>query len=459
MSNTLSSRGREIRKLIHDFIDQRLQTKIEKLSPDDKKYQAEQDKHVPETWLASAVERAAQIQVVTHPLKSTYPHAHIRETTSLYCRPDELPQHDYVSTQALTNGFLDDVTGNAAALDIYGLLQQSYGEQTLLQLCLAADVDFQAALHDETEIAQQWATAFAQVTEPKIEGVASHTNAKQLYWLANNDPYNDQDYVMLAPLHSSPLAQHVFEQINHDRFSEEAKEIRDAVRGNKVHDGVASHYPSLAIQVIGGSNPQGISSLTSRRRGVNYLLSSQPPNWKSSHLRPPLRVDSIFTVFSRQRQGTYSPHYWLKNLNDFLANNPPSNVNTRNRVSGLVNGLLDELYLFALDYQQLPSGWSTDTLCQLSLAQQCWLDPERALHDTEFADIWLNSDWPTQIEHDFSRWLNAQLTDKVAYLGDVEFRRWATEMRTDNQWAALISNKQKSMQKMVERRAQDVITT
>lgn len=459
MSNKLSSRGREIRKVIHDFIEQRLQTKIEKLSPEDKKYQIEQEKHEPEVWLESAVSRVSQIQVVTHPLKATYPHAHIRETTSLYCRPDDLPEHDFVSTHSIESSFMDDVTGNAAALDVYALLQQTYDEKTLLQLCLASDIDFQVALHDKTEIAQQWSKALAQVTEPKLEGVASHTNAKQLYWLAENDPYHDQDYVILAPLHSSPLAQHVFEQINHDRYSAEAKNIRDAMRSNKAHDGVASHYPSLAIQVIGGSNPQGISALTSKRRGVNYLLSSQPPSWKSTNLRPPLKVDSIFIVFNRQHPGAYSPHYWLKNLNDFLANNPPANVNTRNRVSGLVNGLLDELYLFALDYQHLPFGWSANALCQLSLAQQCWLDPERALNDTEFADIWLNSDWPTQIEQDFSRWLNAQLADKVAYLGDVEFRRWVTEMRTDNQWAALISNKQKSMQKTVERRAQDVITT
>lgn len=459
MPKSLSLRAREIRRVIHDFIDQRLQTKIEKLSPEDEKYQAEKDKHVPEKWLASAAERASQIQVVTHPLKATYPHAHIRETTSLYCRPEDLVKHNCVSTQTLGDSFVDDVTGNAAALDIYGLLQQEYEQQTLLQLCLAGDDDFQAALHDDQEIAAQWSMAFSQVTEPKMEGVASHTNAKQLYWFSGEDPYNDKDYVMLAPLHSSPLAQYVFEQINHDRYSEEAKTIREAVRAKKAHSGVASHYPSLAIQVIGGSNPQGISSLTSKRRGVNYLLSSQPPSWKSSGLRPPLSMDSIFTLFSKQRYSTYSPHYWLDKLKGFLAEDPPANVKTRNRVDALVNGLLDELYLFALDYQQLDPGWSADSRCQLSVAQQCWLDPARALSDVAFAESWLNSDWPTQIENAFSRWLNAELGRQIDYLGDVEFRRWAAEMRADSQWAIQISNAHKNMRKMLEKRGEDVAAT
>lgn len=459
MLNSLSSRGQGIREVIHDFINDRLKTKIEKLSPEDEKYQAEQAKHIPETWLESAVARVSQIQVVTHPLKATYPHAHIRETTSLYCRPEDLAGHDFVSTQSVIHGFVDDVTGNAAALDIYGLLQQEYEGCTLLQLCLEADADFQAALHDESERGLEWSRALAQVTQPKMEGVASHTNAKQLYWLSSNDPYNNDDYVLLAPLHSSPLAHYVFEQVQHDRFSEEAKNRRDAVRNNKKHTGVASHYPSLAVQIIGGSNPQGISALTSKRRGVNYLLSSQPPSWQSKGLRPPLGIDSIFTVFAKQRYGSYSPHYWLNSLKSFLADNPSSNVRTRVRVDALVNGLLDELYLFALDYQQIASGWSADPYCQLPVSQQCWLDPGRAVKEAGFAEVWLNSDWPTRIEQDFSRWLNVELAEKVDYLGDVEFRRWATEMRVDNQWAIAISQAQKKMKNELKGRVQNGSTT
>lgn len=435
MSN-LSSRAKEIRQVIYSYIENRLNTKIEKLQRDDPKYQVEQDKHIPSVWLASAVERASQIQVVTHPLKATYSHAHIKETTSLYCVPSTLPQHGLVATQTLGKNFTDDVTGNAAALDVYGLLQLQVENKTLLELCLSEDEDMQAALHDEPETGKAWLAALADVTQPKMQGVASHNFAKQLFWLAGDDPYTNEDYLLLAPLYSSTLAHKVYEAIDFDRFSEESKEIRDAVRSNKQHESVARSYPNLAVQVIGGSNPQGISSLSSKRRGVNYLLASLPPSWKPSNQRPPLKVASIFSVFEKRRD----TQIWVHDLKTFLATDPPANIKTRNKVDHLVDGLLDELTIFAAAYQDLPAGWSADDLCDLAKAQKYWLDPGRALQDADFAEAWLTTEWDKVVEEDFARWLNKQLKNKISQLGDVEFRRWAAEMRKDSQWQSFISD-------------------
>lgn len=439
----LTNRAKAIREAVYGFIEKRLNTKIEKLKPDDPKYQTEQEKHIPEVWLASAIERSSQIQVVTHPLKATYPHAHIRQTTSLYCRPKDLPQHDLVATQVLEESFTDDVTGNAAALDVYALLQQEFDGKTLLDLCLSKDEDMQAALHDDSEVAKDWLTALADVTQPKMQGVASHSFAKQLFWLTGADPYANEDYVLLAPLYSSTLAHKVYEVIDFDRFSPESKEIRDAVRNKKQHDGVAHSYPNLAIQVIGGANPQGISSLSSKRRGVNYLLPSLPPSWKTSGNRPPFKVPSVFSIFEKRRD----TKIWVGELTEFLASTPPANIQTRNKIDRLVNGLLDELYIFASAFQELPPGWSTDELCDLPSAQRYWLDPARALEDETFAEAWLNSDWDEDVEDDFARWLNHQLGSKISYLGDVEFRRWAREMRKDSHWQRFISDSLKALQK------------
>lgn len=440
----LSSRAKAIRQVVFSYIENRLNARIEKLQFDDPKYQVEQDKHISSVWLASAVERVSQIQVVTHPLKATYPHAHIKETTSLYCVPKNLPKNDWVTTQTLGENFTDDVTGNAAALDIYGLLQLKVEDKTLLELCLAEDEDMQAALHNNPETGKEWLAALADVTQPKMKGVASHTFAKQLFWLVGDDPYTDQDYLLLAPLYSSTLAHKVYEQIDFDRFSPESKEIRDAVRANKNHDGIAQSYPQLAIQVIGGSNPQGISSLSSKRRGVNYLLASLPPSWKPTKNRPPLKVSSIFSIFEKRRDTAV----WINDLKEFLASNPPANVQTRKKVDQLVNGLLDELTIFAAVYQELPAGWSADEQCDLPLAQRYWLDPARALQDADFAAAWLTSEWAEQVEQDFARWLNQQLGKRISQLGDVEFRRWAKEMRTDSHWEKFISDGLKSLQKI-----------
>lgn len=447
MAESLSPRGRELQRLIHDFIANRLSVKLEKLDPDNPKYQAEQEKHAPETWLASAVMRASQIQVVTHPLKASYPHAHIKETTSLYCRPADLPQQALVNTAVLGDDFVDDVTGNAAALDIYALLQLQHQDKTLLELCLAADTDLQAALHSDPAIATPWLAALADVTQPKMQGVASHTFAKQLYWLTDVDPYANSNYLLLAPLYSSSLAHKVYEQIDFDRFSQESKEIREAARNKKFHAAKAQSYPNLAIQVIGGSNPQGISSLSSKRRGVNYLLSSMPPNWQKQDNRPPLQLASIFQRFEKRRD----TQRWIHELKSFFAADPAHNLATRNKVERLVNGLLDELYIFAAEFQQLPPGWSADSQCELPSGQRYWLDPGRALQDAEFANEWLNSDWDESIERDFARWLNTQLSSRISYLSDVEFRRWAREMRKDSTWSRHISDQRKRLTKQVAR--------
>jgi CRISPR-associated protein Csy1 len=301
----------------------------------------------------------------------------------------------------------------------------------------------QAALHDDPQTGKAWCAALADVTQPKMQGMASHNFAKQLFWLVGDDPYANQDYVLLAPLYSSTLAHKVYEQIDFDRFSPESKEIREAVRHKKAHKGVARSYPELAVQVIGGSNPQGISSLSSKRRGVNYLLASLPPNWQSKKNRPPLKVQSVFSVFEKRRD-TQS---WVSELKDFLASEPAANVQTRNKVDALVNGLLDELYIFAATYQALTPGWSADELCDLPLVQRYWLDPARALQDQDFAEAWLNTEWDAVVEQDFARWLNNQLGQKVKLLGDVEFRRWAREMRKDSHWQRFISDGLKAMQK------------
>lgn len=442
MEQKLTPRAAAIRKVMHDFISDRLSTRIEKLQTDDPKYQSMLDNHVPETWLEQAVSRVANIQVVTHPLKASYPHAHVKKTTSLYCQPKNLPQHDFVATQVLGESFIEDVTGDAASLSVYALLQLVIDGKSLLELCLADDKDMQAALHNDLAIGKEWLAALADVTQPKMQGMASHSFAKQLFWLAGEDPYADDEYVLLAPLYSSTLAHKVYEQIDHDRFSQESKDIRDAVRGNKEHVGIAHSYPQLAVQVIGGSNPQGISSLSSKRRGVNYLLASLPPNWQQKQDKPPLKVQSIFSKFEKTRKA----NTWVNDLKQFLSANPPANVQTRNKIGQLVDGLLDELYIFADTYQNLPAGWSADEQCDLSTAQRYWLDPARALHDQEFAKGWLNTEWDVVIEQDFARWLNQQLGYKVSQLGDVEFRRWAREMRKDSHWKNFVTDSLKRIE-------------
>src|SRR5690606_38164771 len=115
-------------------------------------------------------------------------------------------------------------------------------------------------------------------------------------------------------------------------------------KSNSYHARPYRSYPDLAIQKIGGANPQGISQLTSQRRGQNYLLPSLPPVRSTLDLKPPLRLDSIFKRFER------SAEFWVKTLRDFLESDPAANAATRNRRDGLLAGLLDELHIFSVAY-------------------------------------------------------------------------------------------------------------
>lgn len=68
------------------------------------------------------------------------------------------------------------------------------------------------------------------------------------------------------------------------------------------------------------------------------------------------------------------------------------------------------------------------------------------MQDADFAEAWLTTEWDKIVEEDFARWLNTQLKNKISQLGDVEFRRWAAEMRKDSQWQSFISDSLKLTQ-------------
>jgi CRISPR-associated protein Csy1 len=62
--------------LLHEFIAARLQTKLEKLKPDEFEAHAKLSAdHQPMAWLEDAARRAGQIQLASHTLKAIHPDA------------------------------------------------------------------------------------------------------------------------------------------------------------------------------------------------------------------------------------------------------------------------------------------------------------------------------------------------------------------------------------------------
>ncbi|OJX28911.1 MAG: type I-F CRISPR-associated protein Csy1 [Burkholderiales bacterium 68-12] len=414
---------------ITNFIFERLKAKLDKLADDDPKRTEFVAQHEPSAWLADAARRVQQIQAVTHSLKPIHPDA---RGTNLYVEPRTLPPLAELGTHALGERFVGDVVGNAAALDVYKLLKLEVNGRSLLAALLAHDADALAVLHADPAQAQALRDAFVSLTQPRAESPSSHTLAKQLYWLTGPDACDDVGYTLLAPLYATSLAHAVHAQVQEDRFGEANKAARQARRERKMHDGVFHDYPGLAVQNMGGTKPQNISQLNSERRGMNYLLSSLPPQWQASAVRLPVHATSVFDRLFIARPEVRRA---VRALRVFLESDPDANLATRERREELLDALVDELVSLAAELQTiLPPGWSRDDerFADLHRSEQLWLDPLRAEQpdEADFAREWLQMDWPAAVGQRFANWLNQQLRGKLP-VGDVEARAWQKELLTD----------------------------
>lgn len=419
MSNPEPQRISELRAVITDFLQKRLDDKLDKLPPDDPKRAELHHTFNSANWLENAAKRVKQIQLVTHVLKATHPDPKIDQATNLYVPPRNLVAHALVGSHVLGESFDDDVTGNAAVLDVYGFLTQKFQDSTLLELMRAEDSDLAQALSPQPEQAVAWMQTFAGIQVPRCAKPTSHTLAKQLYWPTGDDPHDDASFHLLAPLHASSLAHRVYQTLQDDRFSEEAKAARTARKEGLFSDRSVREYPQLAIQQLGGTKPQNISQLNSERRGNNCLLASLPPTWRSVDLKPLLNTESMFHRYSRRPE----VRQLVKTLLAFLKTDPARKLETRQRRDVLVNGLIDEFLQFSAELRTLEPGWSQADNCQLGIADKHWLDPEGVELASASSGLGLPTDTNERISAAFANWLNAQLRDPLP-MGDPEFLHW-----------------------------------
>ena len=400
MLTTSPPRQAELRALISGFLTERLESKLDKLSPDDPKRPELQAQFIPAVWLADAARRAGQIQAVTHSLKPNHPDA---KGTSLYAPPATLPALSVVGSHCLGPDFAGDVVGNAAALDVYKFLKLEHAGQTLLTLAQAGDPDLAAALSPDPAQAGEWMQAFADLTAPRGR-VASHTQAKQLYWLTGTDPHDDTAYHLLAPLYASSLAHKVYLTLQDDRFGDAAKAAREAKRHGLYSARPVREYPHMAVQQLGGTKPQNISQLNSERRGNNHLLASLPPVWRSISIKPLLHSESMFPRYSRRPQVKAA----LRDLYAFLKTDPRPNKETSRRRDAWLGELFDQLLQFRAELCSLPPGWSQTPDCRLGDAEKRWLDPVGCADEDARLDRAAPTDVAEQISAAFARWIGQQ---------------------------------------------------
>lgn len=402
-----------IRSVIQDFISSRLQAKLDKLK-DNQREDRERllAAHEQETWLADAARRVSQIQQVTHAIKYIHPDA---RGSNLFSTGNPKAGEPLVGTQVLGDRLIPDVVGNAAALDVYKFLRLRIGGQSLLELALEGSAQLRAALSTDTAQADEWIQAFKGLVESKGKK-SSHTLAKQLYW-----PLGDGQYHLLAPLFPSSLVSAVWTTLREHR--EQARAAREARKNKAAWPQGYHEYPNVVVTKYGGTKPQNISQLNSERYGENHLLPSLPPHWQSTDVRPPLFVASMFITFGRRRAVRES----LEELRSYLQR--IKDINNRAIREGRarrVQRVFDELLQYVAELWTLEPGWSANTDCRLNIDEQCWLDPERARIDDNFATSYHQGDWQEAVCRRFANWLNARLFegDKGLPVGENEAVEW-----------------------------------
>ncbi|WP_116186940.1 type I-F CRISPR-associated protein Csy1 [Pectobacterium aquaticum] len=381
----------------------------EELELAEKRREIEQ-KHEVRAWLTNAASRAGQISLVTHALKYTHSDAKGSSIFSAEAAADART----LSTATLAQPAID-VVGNAAVLDVAGLLQTEHEGDSLVVALQRGDHRALEALAESPEQFALWLAGFQKVFTDRQP--SSHKLAKQIYF-----PLESGEYHLLSPLYSSSLAQALHQRINAVRFGDEAKAIRQAQKANQWHEQLSISYPNLAVQNRGGSNKQNISSLNVTRNGRSYLLSSAPPQWNSVE-KPPQQHESIFRP---RGEVDYHTRATLAQMQRFLLSvkEVENNRDIRQQRLHYLDQLIDQLFFYVSSVQNLPAGWSAES--ELKRAQQLWLDPYRAETDTVFRREREAGDWQKAVAYDFGRWLNLRLKHEALIFGEVERREWST---------------------------------
>lgn len=364
---------------------------------------AEAEKFEPGNWLEDASKRAKQINLVTHAPKFTHGDA---KGSGVLVVPTNT-KGGYLCSASLPRLRID-VVGNAAALDVANLLLLNANGEQLAELLGRGDASpLRSFARDEKQLAD-WLAAFKLALESREP--SSHKLAKQLYF-----PLGQENYHLVAPIFATSLAQALHERIDASRFGETVKAARQARKNGEPYDIPVVEYPHTAVQTFGGTKPQNVSLLNSGRRGKVYLLSSQPPRWKSMD-KPPVDDHAFWSQYGRL---VYRQVQQLRNFL-LLVVGEDSNRGIREKRAEMVADLVSELHQLAARIQIHRAGWSRETTLSTFLAH--WLDPLR--DDQEFIHARERNDWQQGVGDQFATWLNRQLQHEQLQMKDTEYNVW-----------------------------------
>lgn len=355
-------------------------------------------------WLTDAAKRAKQLSLATHAPKYTHSDS---KSSSIFVL-DFVIKGNYLVTSRLET-IEQDFSGNSASFDVASLLKLTVNNESLISQLQNNDANALRVFTDDAEQLHQWVEGFKQAFGD--EKLSSHTLSKQLYF-----PISDDGYHLLCPLFSSVLSHKLYFKVTSTRFGDAPKEVREARRKGFYHEQTDVAFPSTAIQNFGGSKPQNVSQLNVGRFGQSFLLNAAPPKWQSQ-AKLPLNSPSLFN-----RQFSFRIRFLMREFKTFLTNLKPDERNFKVRYKRdyqFILPIIDELMNYAASIQIMPSGWSSESTCNLKIQHALWLDVCNP--DESFQQEREKGDWLAVVATDFAAWLIRQLKNDEYYkLSDTE---------------------------------------
>ncbi|OCG41082.1 type I-F CRISPR-associated protein Csy1 [Gilliamella sp. Fer2-1] len=383
-----------------------------------------------ETWMEdAATRRISWITIGTHLSKGIHSSSS-GDNVNIATQP-KLSNQTVISSA--TPSLLEpDSSGNAASLDIFSLFNQYVGENKILQLIIENHPAVLPALSDDKQKALLYLANFKKAIFNDFSKPKTSELNKQLYWPNSEETYlSDQEnnYRLLIPLHPSSLCHLVYHKVQ-SRFSDENKKAREQRRIKDIEHQSYFSFHYLAVVKLGGSNPQGVSQLTSNQGGRNFLLPSMPPIFEKSQF--PSVSKQQESIFNHSLQ--YFCRFGFKLLFD-MVQAPKNIVEERDDRKDAFAVILSLLLKFARHIQTTqPAGWSRDY--SLNFHEKLWLDPQRTQLENEddFKKQYEQGDWQQSLEKTFAKWVQNALKEKFKNIkqqfADPEFSEWRREFRS-----------------------------
>lgn len=396
---------------IQNFLDERkasrIKGKIKSCKTDEEIQELERvanEEFLLENWLPNAAKRAGQLLIASHPAKFTHSSA---KTSPIIAQGTQKPD-GFLRTGNSCGEY--DASGNAAAMDVYKFQSlMLYDGKTILEHLEQNTPFIQSQFTLSSDSYENIKLGLLVMKQTKLETYVTSEKVKQVYFpVAEN-------YHLLSLLTASGLVFKLKDEINQIRFSDQAKQAREAKKKQEFHaEGFAEIYGLTAIG-YGGTKPQTVSVLNSQNGGVAYLLASVPPSIGAKTLRPPTTDFFRNSLYLKNYQDSFKTFHHLITV-DY------NNANIREGFDNVIAFIINQVIEQSWAIRQLEAGWSqTEAHKSLPEFQKIWLDNARIV-DREADDEWLKAviaalgRW---FQHSYKRLIGEQ---KAKMLGDNELR-------------------------------------